>query len=100
MPYYFPSFLLHRFALSDEKPLLLRRYTLQPTIYLLLRKYIRVYYTTQTILGIELIARESNQRAINFYQTLGFVIEGKMLNRIQSVDGGFEADIAMAWFRQ
>lgn len=33
------------------------------------------------------------------YQTLGFVIEGKMVNRIRSVDGGFEADIPMAWIR-
>jgi len=51
------------------------------------------------ILRIELIARESNQRAIQFYASLGFEIEGKMQNRIRSVDGGFEADIPMAWHR-
>jgi len=51
------------------------------------------------ILRIELIARESNQRAIHFYQTLGFSIEGRMVNRIKSVDAGFEADIPMAWLR-
>lgn len=51
------------------------------------------------ILRIELIARESNQRAIAFYQTLGFVIEGKMVGRIRSVGGSFEADIPMAWLR-
>jgi ribosomal protein S18 acetylase RimI-like enzyme len=52
------------------------------------------------ILRIELIARESNQRAIQFYQTLGFMIEGRMVNRIRSVDGSFEADIPMAWIRE
>ncbi|MFZ6692884.1 GNAT family N-acetyltransferase [Undibacterium sp. SXout20W] len=52
-----------------------------------------------TILRIELIARETNQRAIEFYKTLGFVIEGRMVNRIKSVGSGFEADIPMAWLR-
>ena len=51
------------------------------------------------IVRVELIARESNQHAIRFYESLGFVIEGSMLNRINSVDGGFEADIPMAWYR-
>jgi len=51
------------------------------------------------ILRVELIARESNQRAIQFYASLGFEIEGKMRNRIKSVGGGFEADIPMAWHR-
>lgn len=51
------------------------------------------------ILRIELIARESNQRAIDFYKTLGFLIEGRMAGRIKSVASGFEADIPMAWLR-
>lgn len=51
------------------------------------------------VLRIELIARESNQHAIDFYKTLGFLIEGRMVNRIKSVDAGFEADIPMAWQR-
>lgn len=51
------------------------------------------------ILRIELIARESNQKAIAFYQRLGFEIEGKLKNRIKAVDGNFEADIPMAWLR-
>ena len=48
---------------------------------------------------VELIARESNTKAIQFYETLGFVIEGRMKNRIASVGGGYESDIAMAWLR-
>jgi len=46
---------------------------------------------------VELIARESNQHAIRFYQSLGFLIEGRMEMRLKSADGLFEADIPMAW---
>jgi len=51
------------------------------------------------ILRVELIARESNKKAIEFYKKLGFVIEGKLTNRIRSVCGGYESDIPMAWLR-
>ncbi len=51
------------------------------------------------ILRVELIARESNQKAIRFYQSLGFEIEGAMKGRIRRPDGNFEADIPMAWVR-
>jgi ribosomal protein S18 acetylase RimI-like enzyme len=51
------------------------------------------------VLRVELIARESNTKAIQFYETLGFVIEGRMTNRIASIGGGYESDIAMAWLR-
>jgi len=52
------------------------------------------------ILRVELIARESNRKAIAFYEKLGFVIEGRYVSRIQSVGGGFEDDIPMAWTRR
>lgn len=51
------------------------------------------------VLRVELIARESNRKAIEFYQKIGFEIEGKLRNRIRSVGGGFEADVPMAWLR-
>ena len=51
------------------------------------------------IVRVELTARESNAKAIAFYEKLGFVIEGRMTNRIRSVSGGFESDIPMAWLR-
>lgn len=51
------------------------------------------------ILRVELLARESNQRAIRFYESLGFHLEGRLEKRIRSVDGGFEADLSMAWLR-
>ena len=48
---------------------------------------------------IELIARESNQRAIRFYESLGFVQEGVFVSRIKDLDGSLESDIPMAWTR-
>ena len=51
------------------------------------------------ILRVELVAKESNDRAIRFYEQLGFVQEGRFERRIVSDGGGFEADIPMAWFR-
>ncbi|MDQ4141692.1 MAG: GNAT family N-acetyltransferase [Bacteroidota bacterium] len=52
------------------------------------------------IYRVELIARESNQKAIELYQSLGFVIEGRMVGRIDSRNGELEADIPMAWFNE
>ncbi len=60
----------------------------------------RVEQERPDIFRIELIARESNQKAIAFYQKLGFRIEGRLENRIRSVGGGCEADIPMAWLRK
>ena len=49
------------------------------------------------ILRVELVARESNQKAIRLYASLGFEQEGRLEKRIESGDGTFEADIPMAW---
>lgn len=49
---------------------------------------------------VELMARESNEKAIRFYETLGFKKEGRLEDRVRSVNGGFEADIPMAWVRK
>ncbi len=48
---------------------------------------------------VELIARESNAHALAFYQSLGFVKEGRLEGRIKNPDGSLEADIPMAWQR-
>ncbi len=52
------------------------------------------------ILRVELIARESNKHAIEFYQKIGFIIEGRFEQRISNPNGTFEADIPMAWFNK
>lgn len=49
------------------------------------------------ILRVELISRESNVKAIRFYESLGFKKEGRFEQRIDRGDGTFEADIPMAW---
>lgn len=50
------------------------------------------------IFRVELIARESNTKAIRLYEDLGFKIEGRFVNRIKNNESFFEADIPMAWF--
>jgi len=45
---------------------------------------------------IELIARESNKKALKFYESLGFEIEGKMKQRIKNSKGKLESDVMMA----
>ncbi len=52
------------------------------------------------VLRVELIARESNSKAIAFYETLGFQQEGRFEGRIRNLDGSLEADIPMAWTRK
>ena len=51
------------------------------------------------ILRVELIARESNPRAISFYEAIGFRSEGVFEKRIRKGDGTFESDIPMAWLK-
>lgn len=46
---------------------------------------------------VELIARESNMKAIKLYQSLGFLIEGRMEMRIRTPERDYEADIPMGW---
>ncbi len=50
------------------------------------------------IFRVELIARESNTKAIKLYENIGFKIEGRLVNRIKNNENNFEADIPMAWF--
>lgn len=50
------------------------------------------------ILRVELIARESNTKAIEFYEKIGFKVEGRFEKRIRNDQNNFEADIPMAWF--
>jgi putative acetyltransferase len=52
------------------------------------------------VLRVELIARESNRKAISFYESLGFNQEGCFDHRIRNVDGTLESDIPMAWCRE
>ena len=46
---------------------------------------------------VELIARESNLKAIELYESLGFTIEGRLEMRIKTTSGSYEADIPMGW---
>jgi len=57
-----------------------------------------IQFNRPDILRVELIARESNSKAIQLYEKLGFKIEGRFENRINNGNNSFEADIPMAWF--
>lgn len=46
---------------------------------------------------VELFTGESNRRAIGLYQSLGFMIEGRMEMRYKNPVGSYEADIPMGW---
>jgi ribosomal protein S18 acetylase RimI-like enzyme len=50
------------------------------------------------ILKVELFVREHNAKAVQFYQSLGFVIEGKLTHQILNVDGSLETPLMMSWF--
>jgi ribosomal protein S18 acetylase RimI-like enzyme len=46
---------------------------------------------------VQLVTRESNVRALQLYQSLGFRIEGRLEMQIRTPEGNFEADIPMGW---
>jgi len=46
---------------------------------------------------VELFTGESNKRAIALYQSLGFMIEGRMEMRYKNPVGNYEADIPLGW---
>jgi ribosomal protein S18 acetylase RimI-like enzyme len=48
---------------------------------------------------VELVARESNVKAISLYESLGFKIEGRFKKRIPTANGGLESELSIAWLR-
>jgi ribosomal protein S18 acetylase RimI-like enzyme len=46
---------------------------------------------------VELFVSETNEKALKFYQSLGFKIEGRFEMRIRRPDKTYEADIPMSW---
>jgi ribosomal protein S18 acetylase RimI-like enzyme len=52
----------------------------------------------QHILRIELYTREHNKRNVKFYESLGFINEGRQKNKIFVSKSKFETPLHMAWF--
>ena len=50
------------------------------------------------ILRVELFVRENNTKAIQFYEKLGFIEEGRHKNKIKNRDGLLETPVEMTWF--
>jgi putative acetyltransferase len=51
------------------------------------------------ILRVELITRASNARARHLYESLGFILEGRLRSRVRHPDGRLEDDLFYAWLR-
>jgi len=47
---------------------------------------------------IELYTREHNQRNVKFYESLGFINEGRQKDKIFRAESEFETPLHMAWF--
>jgi RimJ/RimL family protein N-acetyltransferase len=52
------------------------------------------------ILRVELITRDSNERARKIYEKLGFELEGRLRERVRHADGRLEDDLFYAWHRK
>lgn len=50
------------------------------------------------ILRIELFVREHNERNVSFYESLGFINEGRQENKILNSRSKLETPLHMAWF--
>jgi ribosomal protein S18 acetylase RimI-like enzyme len=50
------------------------------------------------ILKVQLYVREKNTKAVQFYESLGFRIEGKLIDQILNANGSLETPLVMAWF--
>jgi ribosomal protein S18 acetylase RimI-like enzyme len=50
------------------------------------------------ILRVELWVREKNVKAVQFYEKIGFLPEGRFERMIRNQDGTFDTPLGMAWF--
>ncbi|NEP76424.1 GNAT family N-acetyltransferase, partial [Okeania sp. SIO2G5] len=50
------------------------------------------------IYRFELFPHQSNQRAIEFYESHGFVREGEAVAKIRTANGSFESEVNLVWF--
>jgi len=50
------------------------------------------------ILRLELYVREENKPIVRFYESLGFINEGRQKNKILNADNELETPLHMAWF--
>jgi len=46
---------------------------------------------------VEIVIKESNRVALQLFQSMGFLIEGRWEMRVKNADGSYEAEIPMGW---
>lgn len=65
----------------------------------LFEKFLKIVTSKLThIKRIELYTREHNERNVKFYESLGFINEGRQKDKIFVSDSEFETPVHMAWF--
>lgn len=52
------------------------------------------------IYRVELEARASNTAGIRVYESVGFILEGRMRNQTRNIDGSHEDGVSYAWFNK
>lgn len=66
----------------------------------LFKKFFNIVNNREEVLRLEVLARESNPRAIKFYEKVGFIIEGRLKGRIKNYQGELEADLILGWVKE
>jgi ribosomal protein S18 acetylase RimI-like enzyme len=67
----------------------------------LFRAFLSYIETHRTdIYRVELEARASNAAGIRVYESVGFLLEGRMKNQTRNADGSHEDGVAYAWFNK
>ena len=96
---YTPDILAFRHMLSDLTIVIHPDYQNQGIGKKLFKKFLNtVQEEFKHILRVELYVREENTPIVSFYESLGFINEGRQKNKILNTANELETPLHMAWF--
>jgi putative acetyltransferase len=96
---YTPEIYAFRHMLSDLTIVVLPEFQNQGIGKKLFLKFLKtVQEEFQHILRVELYVREENKPIVEFYESLGFINEGRQKNKILNRANELETPLHMAWF--
>jgi ribosomal protein S18 acetylase RimI-like enzyme len=93
------NFHLFDHVISDINVAVLREYRGMGLGKSLFKYFFKKVSKMKDVMRLEVLVRESNPRAIQFYEKVGFVKEGRLRGRIKNFNGELEADIMMGWIK-
>ena len=94
-----PEILAFRHMLSDLTIVIHPNHQNQGIGKKLFRKFLEIVQNEfQHILRVELYVREENRPIVRFYESLGFINEGRQENKILNTSNELETPLHMAWF--